>query len=212
MTKGYFISIEGPDGAGKTTITEMVKKQLEAEGYNVVHTREPGGIAIAEQVRAVILDPKNTKMDARTEALLYAAARRQHLVEKVLPALEMGKIVLCDRFVDSSIAYQGFARGIGIEEVWSINQFAIENAMPQLTLYFDIAPERGLQRINQNKGREVNRLDLEDLQFHQKVYKGYEIVRKQSSNRIQTVNADASVEKVFEQTMDIVRKALQNKD
>ncbi|MED1607985.1 dTMP kinase [Cytobacillus kochii] len=212
MTKGYFISIEGPDGAGKTTITEMVKEQLETEGYNVVHTREPGGIAIAEQIRAVILDPKNTKMDARTEALLYAAARRQHLVEKVLPALEMGKIVLCDRFVDSSIAYQGFARGIGIEEVWSINQFAIENAMPQLTLYFDIAPERGLQRINQNKCREVNRLDLEDLQFHQKVYEGYEIVRKQSSNRIQTVNADASVEKVFEQTMDIVRKALQNKD
>lgn len=136
MKKGVFITVEGPEGAGKTTIIEMLADELEREGHRVLKTREPGGIEIAEQIRKVILDKSNTAMDPRTEALLYAAARRQHLVEKVKPALESGMIVICDRFIDSSLAYQGYARGLGIEEVFSINRFAIEGMMPELTFLF----------------------------------------------------------------------------
>ena len=145
MEKVIFITIEGPDGSGKTTIINMLAENLQKEGFEVMATREPGGIEIAEQIRQVILDRDNTAMDPRTEALLYAAARRQHLAEKVKPALDNGKIILCDRFVDSSLAYQGYARGLGIDEVYSINEFAIENMMPELTLYFDLAPELGLE-------------------------------------------------------------------
>ncbi|WNF23014.1 dTMP kinase [Mesobacillus jeotgali] len=199
MKKGIFITIEGPDGSGKTTILQMLAQNLVNEGYEVVATREPGGIEIAEQIRKVILDPENTAMDPRTEALLYAAARRQHLAEKVKPALEDGKIVLCDRFVDSSLAYQGYARGLGIDEVYSINQFAIENMMPEMTLYFDVAPEIGLERINKNKGREVNRLDLEKLEFHQKVREGYMILADRFSERIVKVDASKDLDTVYEQ-------------
>lgn len=199
MAKGIFITIEGPDGSGKTTILQMLAQNLEKEGYAVVATREPGGIEIAEQIRTVILDPENTAMDPRTEALLYAAARRQHLAEKVKPALEEGKIVLCDRFVDSSLAYQGHARGLGIDEVYSINEFAIENMMPAMTLYFDVAPEIGLERINKNKGREVNRLDLEKLDFHQKVREGYLILAERFPERIVKVDASKELDTVYGQ-------------
>src|SRR5699024_2352396 len=144
----------------------MIESKLIDHGYDVLVTREPGGIEIAENIREIILDPQYTAMDARTEALLYAAARRQHLVEKILPALEAGKMVLCDRFVDSSLAYQGYARDLGMDEVFSINQFAIQDQMPDLTLFFDIDPKKGLQRISLNKDRERNRLDLEAIQFH----------------------------------------------
>lgn len=197
MTNGIFITIEGPDGSGKTTIINMLADNLQKEGFEVVATREPGGIEIAEQIRQVILDRDNTAMDPRTEALLYAAARRQHLAEKVKPALEKGKIILCDRFVDSSLAYQGYARGLGIDEVYSINEFAIEDMMPQLTLYFDLAPELGLERINKNKGREVNRLDLENLEFHQKVREGYMILADRFSDRIVKIDASGELEAVY---------------
>lgn len=198
MEKGIFITLEGPEGAGKTTIISMLGERLEAEGYQVLQTREPGGIDIAEQIRNVILDKGNTKMDPRTEALLYAAARRQHLVEKVLPALEKGFIVLCDRFIDSSLAYQGYARGLGIDEVFSINQFAIEGKMPKLTFYFDIEPEVGLERINRHKDREVNRLDLEDLHFHQKVREGYFKLMQEHPDRIFKIDASKPIEIVYE--------------
>ncbi|MBM7704936.1 dTMP kinase [Metabacillus iocasae] len=195
---GMFITFEGPEGAGKTTIIHMIHDQLKKEGYDVILTREPGGITIAEQIREIILNPANTAMDARTEALLYAAARRQHLVEKVVPALEHGKIVLCDRFVDSSLAYQGFARKLGIEEVYQINQFAIEDIMPQATLFFDIKPELGLERINKNKEREVNRLDLEKLEFHHNVRKGYLKVIEKFPNRIYSIDASKTIEEVYQ--------------
>jgi dTMP kinase len=204
MNSGTFITFEGPDGAGKSTIISMVAMQL----GNVLLTREPGGIDIAEQIRAVILDKENTAMDPRTEALLYAAARRQHLIEKVKPALNEGKIVLCDRFVDSSLAYQGHARGLGIDEVFAINQFAIENLMPELTIYFDIEPELGLQRINKNKGREINRLDLEKLEFHQKVSAGYQLLIERFPDRIRTVDASGTVEEVFKETLKIIEEKL----
>jgi dTMP kinase len=207
MNKGIFITFEGPDGAGKTTIINMVTEQLE----NVLLTREPGGIDIAEQIRRVILARENTAMDPRTEALLYAAARRQHLMEKVKPALEEGIVVLCDRFVDSSLAYQGHARGLGIDEVLKINQFAIEDMMPDLTIYFDIEPELGLKRINKNKGREVNRLDLENLDFHHKVREGYAILMERFPNRIVKIDASDTLEKVFEKTINLVIEKIEQK-
>ncbi|WP_394556745.1 dTMP kinase [Priestia aryabhattai] len=193
---GTFITFEGPEGAGKTTIIHMVQQKLIQDGYNIVLTREPGGIRIAEQIREIILNPSNTEMDARTEALLYAAARRQHLVEKVIPELNKGNIVLCDRFIDSSLAYQGNARGIGVEDIFAINQFAIEQTMPQATLYFDIEPEVGLERINKGRKDEINRLDLESLDFHYKVRDGYLSLLSQFPERIRRIDANQSIEKV----------------
>ena len=210
MEKGIFITIEGPEGAGKTTIIEMLLEKLESEGYPIMKTREPGGIEIAEQIRNVILNKNNTAMDGRTEALLYAAARRQHLVEKVLPAIEQGFIVLCDRFIDSSLAYQGFARGIGMDEVYSINTFAIDNRMPDATLYFDIDPEIGMKRINDHKGREVNRLDLENLEFHRKVREGYQLLSRKYSNRIIEIDASQPLQKVYEIAESKIRSIIQD--
>lgn len=208
MRLGVFISIEGPEGAGKTTIINMLAKYLETEGYSVIQTREPGGIEIAEQIRRVILDKENTAMDPRTEALLYAAARRQHLIEKVKPALEAGAIVLCDRFIDSSLAYQGYARGLGADEVLGINKFAIEDMMPALTLYFDIEPEVGLRRIQQNEGREVNRLDLENIDFHRGVREGYKQLIKKFPQRIHEIDASNSIERVYEDALKEIMKVI----
>jgi len=196
MKKGYFVTLEGGEGSGKSTIINYIKDFLESDGKKVVITREPGGIDIAEQIRSVILDKKNTKMDGRTEALLYAAARRQHLVEKVIPSLNEGYIVLCDRFVDSSLAYQGYARGLGINEVFSINKFAIGDLMPDLTLYLDLDPQIGLNRIAKNKGREINRLDLEEINFHINVREGYEEVVKMFPERMVRIDANQEIGEV----------------
>ena len=211
MKQGMFITVEGPEGAGKTTVVQLLVQELQKEGYKVVSTREPGGIKIAEQIRHVILDKENTSMDERTEALLYAAARRQHLVEKVIPSIEEGAVVLCDRFVDSSLAYQGHARGLGMDEVLRINQFAISGFMPALTLYFDIAPEEGLKRIEQSNVREVNRLDLENLSFHRKVREGYLMLVDQYQERIKVINAEMSVEHVFNQALSVIKQHLHQK-
>lgn len=202
--KGMFISIEGPEGAGKTSVIGIVSERLKAEGKKVLVTREPGGIKISEAIREVILNNENVEMDGKTEALLYAAARRQHLVEKVIPALKEGYIVLCDRFIDSSLAYQGYARGLGIDEVFKINEFAIEGMMPDLTIFFDIAPEEGLARVLNNKERELNRLDKEKLSFHQRVYEGYEQVIQRYENRIKRTDASLSKEEVIENVYKII--------
>lgn len=209
---GLFITLEGGEGAGKTSAIPLLAARLEKEGYQVLATREPGGIEIAEAIRAVILDPANTSMDGRTEALLYAAARRQHLVEKVWPALKKGMIVLCDRFVDSSLAYQGYTRGLGMEEVLDINRFAVENTMPDLTLFFDISPEAGLARISENKGREQNRLDLEALSFHESVYEGYQILREQYKHRYVTLDASKPLADVAEDAVQEIMAFLQDKE
>ncbi|MBR3381290.1 MAG: dTMP kinase [Bacillus sp. (in: Bacteria)] len=205
---GMFITFEGPEGAGKTTVIRKVYEEMERQGYAVMATREPGGIDIAEQIREVILNEKNTKMDAKTEALLYAAARRQHLAEKVEPALKRGETVLCDRFVDSSLAYQGYARGLGIEEVKSINDFAIDGMMPQMTIYFSITPEEGLKRIDANQGREKNRLDMETLNFHQMVREGYEQLIAQSPERFRVVDASQPVQDVFNEVFQLIQDTL----
>lgn len=209
--RGHFITFEGGEGAGKTTMIARLKDELTMMGYNVITTREPGGIEIAEKIREIILDPNHTAMDARTEALLYAAARRQHLVEKVNPALEEGKIVLCDRFIDSSLAYQGYARGLGMDDVLRINQFAIKNRMPTLTLFFNIKPKEGLARINANKDREKNRLDLEKMKFHDRVYDGYLLLLKKYPKRIKSIDANRSIDHVASSALEHILTHLQDK-
>lgn len=194
MEKGIFITLEGPDGCGKSTIADLLEEELIKLGKEVVHTREPGGIDIAEQIRSVILDPKNTKMDARTEALLYAASRRQHLVEKVIPALNDGKVIICERFLDSSIAYQGYGREIGAEEIIKINEFAIEGFMPAMTLFLDIDEEEGLKRIENRSFKD--RLDQESIDFHHRVKQGYEAVKTLFPERIKIVDASKTIDEV----------------
>jgi dTMP kinase len=204
VTKGLFITLEGPEGAGKTTIIDMLLTYYQEQEKQIIKTREPGGIPISEKIRSIILDPKHTEMDARTEALLYAAARRQHLVEKVIPALNNGSIILCDRFIDSSLAYQGYARGIDMDEIWEINQFAIGNVMPELTIYFDLDPRVGLARINNTTDREINRLDLEKIEFHELVQEGYYKVIEKFPDRIRKVDASKPLEQVFQDTIAII--------
>jgi dTMP kinase len=204
VQKGVFITFEGPEGAGKTTVIAELYNRLKDEGRNVILTREPGGIRIAEKIREIILDNNHQEMDAKTEALLYAAARRQHLAEKVMPALRDGSIVLCDRFVDSSLAYQGHGRGLGIDEVWSINEFAIGDTMPDLTVFFDIDPEVGLARIMKNDEREQNRLDKESIDFHHKVYEGYQEIIRRYPNRIIKTDASLSELEVTENVWEII--------
>lgn len=203
-----FITLEGPEGSGKTTAVEAAVKKLEEMGYQIVRTREPGGTPISEQIRNVILDKANTSMDGRTEALLYAASRRQHLVEKVWPALKEGKIVICDRYLDSSLAYQGGARGLGIEEVLNINLFATENTWPDLTLLFDLKPEVGLARINANSNREVNRLDLEKIEFHNKVRETFLELSRRYPDRYIVIDASLSRDEVAKATMEAILSRL----
>lgn len=210
MKKGLFIVFEGGEGSGKSTMIDKVYEWLRECDYDCIKTREPGGISIAEQIREVILNKENTKMDAKTEALLYAAARRQHLVEKVIPALENGQVVLCDRFLDSSLAYQGYARGLGIEEVYEINKFAIGDCMPDISILFDINPEVGMARIKKNFEREVNRLDLEKLDFHNKVREGYDIIYKKNKNRMVKINAEESIDQVFNNVKNIISDLINN--
>lgn len=205
---GVFITFEGGEGSGKTTIANMVKDILEKENYHVNLTREPGGVEIAERIRDIIHDVRYTNMDRKTEALLYAASRRQHLVEKVIPALKRGEIVICDRYVDSSMVYQGIARGIGMDEVYQMNLFATENILPTRTIFFDIQPELGLERVLSNSEREVNRLDLEALDFHQKVYQGYLSICEKFPERIVKIDASQDIDGVLHQVLEKIREVI----
>ena len=207
MGKSLFITFEGPDGSGKTTVSTAVANRLIEEGYAVLYTREPGGIDIAEQIRNVILDPANTAMDARTEALLYAASRRQHLVEKVIPALAQGITVISDRFVDSSLAYQGWGRNLGIEEVLAINSFAIENHMPDKTIFLHVDAKTGLKRIQKGRAT-LDRLDQETDSFHQKVYEGYQKVIEMYAERMIVIDASQQVQQVIEEAYQQIKGLL----
>ena len=205
-----FITFEGPDGSGKPTVIKAVYERLINDGYSVILTREPGGTPIAEKIRDVILDNSNTALDARTEALLYAASRRQHLVEKIWPAIKEGKIVLCDRFLDSSLAYQGEGRKLGIENILNVNLFATENTYPDLTLFFNISPEEGLKRVSKDKKRVADRLDNENANFHQEVYNGFLKVNSMYKDRIQIVDATKSLNEVIEIAYKIIKSKLEN--
>lgn len=208
IVQGIFITLEGPDGAGKTSVIQQLVPLLkEKSKVEIVVTREPGGIEIAEKIRQLILDPKNTDMDIRTEALLYAAARRQHLIQKILPALHQGNIVLCDRFVDSSLAYQGAGRKIGVEEVAKINEFATQGVQPGTTLYLNVDSDTGLGRIK--KGRKVaeqDRLDIEKPSFHKRVQKEYLVLASEHPERIITIDAHVSLDQVVQSCYDSIIK------
>lgn len=203
-----FVTIEGPEGSGKSSVTKEVVKLLEKDGYTVVLTREPGGTPIAEQIRNVILDKENTKMDGMTEALLYAASRRQHLVEKVWPLSKEGKIIISDRFLDSSLAYQGGARGLGIDKILALNQFATDGYYPELTLLFDLDPRIGLARIAANKGREVNRLDLEKIDFHDSVRRTFLELSKRFSDRYVVLDASKPFDEVVQDAYEAIKNKL----
>lgn len=210
---GYFITIEGGEGSGKTSVLKEVIEKLKNDGYdNIVTSREPGGIKIATQIREVLLDKTNTAMDSLTETFLFAASRRQHIVEKVLPELEKGAIFICDRFIDSSYVYQGIAGNVGLERVIEVNEIATMGCKPDLTILFDVDPRIGLERINKNKDREVNRLDLASLEFHNKVRNGYKIIAEMYKERIKVIDASQSFEKVIEDVYSIIKEKLEEKN
>jgi len=211
MKKGLLVSLEGPDGAGKSSVLEALVPILEENGHQVVTTREPGGVPISEAIREVILDQKNTEMDGKTELLLYIASRRQHLIEKVLPALESGKLVIMDRFIDSSVAYQGFGRGLGVSDIEWLNRFATDGLKPDVTLYFDLDVEEGLARIARNKNREVNRLDLEGLDMHKRVRQGYLYAFENEPDRIVKIDASQTLESVVQDSLAVLNKRLNDK-
>jgi len=195
MNRGLFITFEGPDGSGKTTQINAAKAFFEAKGFDVVLTREPGGTPIAERIREVILDPENTGMDATCEALLYAASRAEHVSKIILPALAEGKVVISDRFVDSSYAYQGVARGLG-DSVRIINAYATKGTMPDLTVLLLLDPEEGRRRVASRvaRGEEaaLDRIELEKLDFHKRVYEGYRSLADEEPNRIALLDASGT--------------------
>lgn len=208
--QGLFITVEGPDGAGKSTLIQRLEeKLLEELNVPLVLTREPGGSEIAEKIRGVILDPKNTAMDDRTEALLYAASRRQHIMEKIKPSLTEGKVVLCDRFVDSSIAYQGAGRGIGVEEIATLNRFATEDLTPDITLYLDVDAQVGLNRIaSKDSNRQKDRLELEAISFHNRVREAYRVLLEKHPERIQLIDASQNADSVFADAWKILQEKI----
>ncbi|MGF9964743.1 dTMP kinase [Bacillus rhizoplanae] len=206
--KGLFVTVEGPEGSGKSTLITNLLPYFEKKEQKVMATREPGGITISEEIRTILHKKEHTMMEARTEALLYAAARRQHLVEKVIPALNDDYIVICDRFIDSSLAYQGYARGLGVDKVFEINRFATEDCMPDITIYLDIEPEIGLARIRKDGNREVNRLDLESMEFHKRVREGYLQLVDRFADRIVVVNADQPMDIVIEEVTQLIEQKL----
>lgn len=208
--KGIFIALEGPDGSGKSTITKLINSYLEERNIDFIITREPGGTSIGENIRKMILDNDNTHMEAETEALLYAASRAQHVNEKIRPALEEGKLVICDRFVISSLAYQGVGRKLGVESVKMINDFAIGEIYPDLILFFYIDPETALLRKTKNLNGD--RLELEGNKFHERVYRGYmDLIEKYPKN-IKIIDATQTIEQVLNESILEIEKILKLKE
>ena len=192
MKKGIFISFEGTDGAGKSTQIAFAEDYFKSRGYDVVMTREPGGTQIGEKLREILLDKSNSEMSSVTEMMIYSAARAQLVAEVIRPALEAGQVVICDRFVDSSIAYQDFGSGLGVA-VSTVNSFAIGDSMPDLTVFLDLDPAIGRSRIGKT---DMDRLEQEDIDFFYRVYNGYRELAEANPDRIASVNAAGTVDEV----------------
>lgn len=203
---GILISLEGPDGAGKTTVLQKILPELHKMKREIVSTREPGGVRVAEEIRQIILKPENTEIDSKTELMLFAAARRLHMQEKMLPALQADKLVIVDRFIDSSVAYQGYGRNLGVEVVHWLNEFATDGLKPDLTLYFDIDTDVALERIMKNRADEVNRLDLERAEMHRKVREGYLEIVAASPERFVKIDASQSLDTVVSDTLEAIKR------
>lgn len=206
MQKGLFITFEGADGSGKTTQLNNVKSFLEQKGFDVVVTREPGALEIGQKIRNILLHHDGIVAD-RCEMFLFLADRAQHVETFIKPAIESGKIVLCDRHVDSTIAYQGYGRGQDIQLLKDLNKMAVNGLTPDLTLVFDVSTEVAQERV----GSEKDRMESAGIEFHKKVRNGYLELQKQECDRIKLVNANNSIEKVFEDTKEIVSKLIQEK-
>ncbi|MGN0368131.1 MAG: dTMP kinase [Wujia sp.] len=205
--KAMFISVEGADGSGKSTQIELLKNYLEQQGYDdVLITREPGGTKISEAIREIILNKDYTEMGYMTEAMLYASARAQLVSEVILPALEAGKAVISDRFVDSSAVYQGMARNLGVERIYELNAFALQGLMPDLTIHLDIPAVKGLARAKDRA--ELDRMELESIEFHEKVAQGYRDLAKRFPKRIHTIDATQSIEAIHTQIVELVSQKL----
>ncbi|WP_347298008.1 dTMP kinase [Dolosigranulum savutiense] len=210
MSEGLFITVEGPDGAGKSTLIRGLKERLEARfAREVILTREPGGSPLAEVIRGVLLDNRHGEMDARTEALLMAASRRQHIVDTIIPALTTERIILSDRYVDSSLAYQGAGRELGMEAIRMINAFAIQDVLPTVTILLDVDAQTGLARIQDKRsGRVVDRLEQEDIAFHNRVRAGYQTLREAEPERFIYIDATRDPAEVLEETWKLLNKYL----
>lgn len=196
MGSGLFITVEGTDGSGKSTQIALMAEYLRKMGHEVVLTREPGGTNISEKIRSIILDPENREMGYIAEALLYASSRAQHVAELIKPSVEQGKVVICDRFVDSTYVYQGFGRGIDMEILESVNKIAMDGMFPDITFFFDISPEVALKRRIQATG--ADRIENEKMEFHMKVYHGYKSLAAKDPDRIKVIDADRSIEEIAE--------------
>ncbi len=207
--KGLFITIEGADGSGKSTQIERLRRYLEDKHYEVVLTREPGGTIISEAIRNVTLNKDYMEMSHTTEALLYAASRAQHVEQFIKPSLNEGKVVICDRFVDSSVIYQGYARGLGMENIEAINSYATGGLQPDLTILLDIDAEEGLKRKKDQK--ELDRLELQKFEFHKKVSEGYKKLAKKHPERIYAIDALLPVESIHEEVVKVIEKMLSSK-
>jgi dTMP kinase len=203
LNRGLFITFEGGEGGGKSTVLEALYLLLKNEGYSVIKTREPGGVSLSEKIRHILLEKEECTIDKRAELLLFLAARAQHVHEKILPYLEKGHIVLCDRFNDSSIAYQGIARGLGEEEVRKVANFASNGLQPDCTLLFDLSPKIGLSRTLNVGG--FDRIENEEISFHEKVRSAYLLLAQKEPNRIFVLDASLEKEAVFNRALDIVR-------
>ncbi len=204
---GLFITLEGPDGSGKSTVSRMLVSYLREKGFRVTLTREPGGTDISEEIRHIILDTKNTEMKNTTEALLYAASRAQHVGEKIIPAMEADRVVVCDRFVLSSLVYQGIGRGLGVDKIKELNNFATTGLEPDLILFFDIDPKVALTR--KTKRSKADRLEKENLEFHRSVYEGYKSLLDIYGERVKTIDAKNSKRNVFEQVRTAVETLIE---
>lgn len=192
--EGIFITMEGPDGSGKTTQIDLLKKYLEHRGYDIVIAREPGGTTIGEAIREIILNPDYKEMGHMTELLLYASARAQLVNQVIKPALAEGKAVICDRFVESSAVYQGIGRGIGVDTVYEVNNFALGDVKPKLTIFMDLDAEDGIKR--KKKQAELDRMEQEDLSFHKRVVEGYRQLAKLYPERIVPINATLPIDEI----------------